>query len=358
MVSKERLLRLFVELVQIDSPSGQEAVIARVLKKRLCGLGLEVFVDEIGNIIGCLPGIGEPLLLCAHMDTVQPGCGVKPVVKNGIVYSDGSTVLGADDKSGIAIIMEVLRALREEGSPSRPLEVVFTVQEELGVLGTKALDLKQFRARQGIVMDFGGPIGTMQIQAPARNELQFVVKGKAAHAGTRPEEGINAIAVAARGVAAMSLGRIDSETTANIGLIHGGTAVNVVPDRVELTGEARSHSLAKLNQQVSAMVQAMEKAVSETGAILRTSVEHGHGAFRLDPNSPWIRKLVVACDGVGVDAQLISSCGGTDANVFNDAGIECVNLSTGTQKAHTTEEQISLSDMITTARLVAAIVAN
>ena len=271
MIDRERLMQTFLELVVIPSPSGEEQVVAAAITRRLEALGLRVETDEAGNLLARVPGRGgdaaqEPLLVTAHMDTVVPCDPVSPVLREGVIYSDGTSILGADDKAGVAAILEVLAALAESQVAHRPLEILFTVSEEKGLRGAKAFDVGRLRASMGIGLDAGGPQGTIVQSAPSQDSLAVEVHGRAAHAGARPEEGINAIRVAAEAIAAMPLGRIDDETTANIGTISGGRATNIIPDLVTLRGEARSRSQAKLAAQTKAMTQALENAATAHGA--------------------------------------------------------------------------------------------
>ena len=352
MIDNERLLETFVSLVRIDSPSGREGAIREELIRRLNVLGLEVHVDETGNVLGRLEGEGEPLLLSAHMDTV-PGVSIRPVINDGLVCSDGTTILGADDKSGIAVILEVLETLRANGS--RPaLEVALSVSEEVGLVGVKGMDMGWFRAKQALVLDMGGPINEVVQAAPVSDKFDAVVHGRAAHAGAHPEDGINAIAIAAKGIARMHLGRIDEETTANIGILRGGDAVNVVPDRVSMRGEARSHSVAKLDAQIAAMRQALQDAVdAHPGARLEICVKRSYQAYRLAEDAPVLRRVAAALEAIGEGAPVLKAIGGgSDANVFNARGIAAVPVSTGMSGVHTHQECIAVSDMVRCAELV------
>jgi tripeptide aminopeptidase len=356
MIDRERLLKTFVALVRIDSPSGQEAALRADLEPRLQALGVETAVDATGNLVGRLPGQGEPLLLSAHMDTV-PGRGIQPTVREGVVYSDGTTILGADDKSGIAVLLEVLTLLQQKGlgAEQRPaIEIALTVGEEVGLLGAKGLDVDRFQAKQALVLDMGGPINVVVNAAPASDKFDAVVHGRAAHAGANPEAGVNAIAVAAQGIAAMPLGRIDKETTANVGLIEGGSAVNVVPDRVALRGEARSHDVHKLDAQIRAMRSALETAVAvNEGAALELAVERAYTSFRVDAESPLLQRLARAMDAMGEGPLMLQAGGGgSDANILNARGIAAVPISTGMAGVHTTGEHVALEDMARCARLV------
>jgi tripeptide aminopeptidase len=347
VIDRERLLDTFLTLIQIDSPSGQEETISAELADRLRKLRVQVTVDQVGNVLGRLEGQGDPLLLSAHMDTVTPGIGIKPHVTDGIVRTDGRTILGSDDKSGLAIILEVLTVLcKRENRPAT--EIAFSVGEEIGLLGAKALDMGWFRARQVLVLDAGGPLNRITYAAPASDKLDAIVHGRAAHAGSNPEDGINAIAIAAQAIAAMPLGRIDEETTANVGSIHGGQAVNVVPDRVEIRGESRSHDTSKLDEQIGAMRDALEKAVAAySGARLELDIERAYEAYRLPQDMPLIRRIAQALETTNqYPPDFRISGGGSDANIFNARGITAVPISTGMQAVHTTDEFIALDDMV------------
>ncbi|MBC7223106.1 MAG: M20/M25/M40 family metallo-hydrolase [Anaerolineae bacterium] len=352
MVQPERLLQTFLELLRIPSPSGQEAAIAQHLVERLRRLGLDARLDRAGNVLAYTPARDGALLLGAHMDTVGQKGEVHPVVEGDLIRSDGSNILGGDDKSGIAIILEALTSLREEGEDLPPLQVVFTVSEEVGLVGAKSLDPADLVATEGIELDTGGPVGTIIVQAPAQDSLHVVVHGKKAHAGAEPEKGINAIRVAAEAIAAMPLGRIDEETTANIGVIHGGEATNIVPDRVEVKGEARSRDPEKLARQVEAMVRAFQEARDRHRAGLDLEVTRAYEAYRLTEDTPIVREVMAAVRAQGLEPVLMPSGGGSDANIFNALGVTTVNFSTGMEAVHTPEERIRLSDMVVGARVL------
>ncbi|GAB4409873.1 MAG: tripeptidase T [Anaerolineales bacterium] len=356
MTNHPPIVDTFLRLVQIDSPTGHEQQLAETLCQMLRDLDAEVRTDAAGNVIATLDGEGDPILLSAHMDTVEPGRGIKPRIADGIITSDGTTILGSDCKSGIAVILDVLRRLKATGDRHRPLDIVLSVSEEGGLVGAKRLDVAAVRAKVGLVLDSGGPIGTLVRQAPCQDSLAVTIHGKAAHAGTDPEKGINAIVVAAEAIAQMPLGRIDAETTANIGKISGGIATNIVPDRVEIAGEARSLKGEKLAAQTSRMVKAFETAAAKHGARADIQVTRSYEAYFLPDDHPWIRHLVALCKRVGVEPILMSSGGGSDANVYNAKGIQCVVTSTGMSNVHTTAEQIAVADLLAAADLVYAVV--
>ncbi len=352
LVNQDRLVNTFTDLVKIDSPSGGEKQAAEFVAARLRALGLEPTVDALNNVTAFLPGTGEPFLLNAHTDSVAPCLGIKPQVANGKITSDGTTILGADDRAGVAAILEGLAAIVEANQEHRPLELAFTVQEEVGLFGAKALDLKPFKAKMGAVMDSHGPVGTIIVQSPTHNVIDVTITGKAAHAGVEPENGINAILVAAEAIAAMPLGRIDEETTGNIGVIQGGAARNIIAEHCELVGEARSRRETKLKRQTNAMVRALQRAAKKHRALVDVRVTRAYDMFRFAPKDPVIQQVSAAIERMGGKVQLDVTGGGSDANVFNAHGIACVPVSIGYEKIHTTEEFIPVAELVKTAQLV------
>ena len=272
MIDQGRLLATFLALVRIESPSGREDELAHHLMGALSDLGLEATRDGAGNVLGRWDGRGRgaPFLLGAHMDTVTPCENVAPVVEGGIVRAGGDTILGADDKSGIAQILEMIAVVEERGLSHPPIEALFTAGEEVGLRGAKGLNIGELRASWAVILDHD-QIDEIVVCAPSHDQLRAVVHGKAAHAGAKPEDGVNAILIAAEAVAAMPLGRIDAQTTANVGMIQGGGATNVVPALVELSGEARSRSEAKLSEQIDAMRRALEEAAGATAGGSRST---------------------------------------------------------------------------------------
>ena len=357
LVNGERLVETFLGLLRIDSPSGGEQELAECVKAHLRALGAEVDSDGMGNVIARLPGRGEPLLLNAHLDSVQPCLGIRPVVDGDIIRSDGRTVLGADDRAGVAVILEALRTIVERGLTSPPLEIVFTVMEEAGLRGAKELDYGRIRAREGLSLDSSGPVGTLVVAAPYIATIAAAVHGKAAHAGLCPERGVSAILVAAEAIARMPLGRIDEETTANIGTIKGGKARNIVPDRTELVGEARSLNEAKLEWQIQRMVEALQRAATERGAKVEVRVERTLSGFSLAEDEGIVQKVVRALNRLGIRPKLASSMGGSDANVFYEHGIKVVNLSVGFEDVHSTREWIPIEELIKCSEVLVGVLA-
>lgn len=346
----------FLKLVEIDSPSGEEKEIAHYIKETLQQQGVKVEEDAAGNLLARLPGDpGMPVLMIgAHMDTV-PARGVKGVIKEGAIYSEGDTILGADDKAAIAGLLSLVRKLREAREAHPPLELVFTVGEEVGLKGAKAFDVGRLQARMGFVLDSAGELGSMVVQAPVQNQMEVFITGRAAHAGINPEEGISAIKVAARAVAEMRLGRIDAETTANIGRIEGGEARNIVPERVYIMGEARSLVRAKLDAQTQHMEECFRKAAEEAGAGVEIKVELLYPEFCLKPDAPVVQLAREAALSLGLTPRLEKSGGGSDANIFNSRGLPTVNLGIGMRQVHTRQEHIYIRDLELIPELLMAI---
>lgn len=365
-INRERLVQNFLKLVQIDALTRQEAAMAEELIRQLAAIGIEAGQDDAGkkiggnagNVIANIPGtVDKPaIMLCAHMDRVTPGAGVKPQIKDGIITSDGTTILAADDLAGVTAIIEALTALKESGLDHGPIDVVFTVAEEGGLFGAKNLDYSRISARMGFVFDSDGPANHIVVQGPAQDRIEAEITGKAAHAGAAPEEGINAIAAASRGLARMKLGRIDHETTANIGIIKGGTATNIVPDKVELVGEARSLRDDKLDAQSQHMKECLEQGAKELGATAKVTVSRLYSAFNLAKDDPVVQIATKAVRRLGYEPVLKSTGGGSDANIFNGAGIPSVNFGLNLKKVHTTEEHIAIDDLAGAAEMILAII--
>jgi len=356
VIDEDRLLNTFLDLVKIDSPFGEEGEVARYAAGRLRGLGFEVHTDSIHNVFGYLPGTGKPILLNAHMDGVDPCRGIKPQVgADGIIRSDGTTILGADDRAGVAIILEAAHVITSEKLTHLPIEVVLTVREERGHDGAKHLDYARIRAKQGLAVDGTGPVNALFIAAPSQNRIEAAIRGKAAHAGAAPEEGINAIRVACEAIARMPLGRLDEETTSNVGTIHGGIASNIVPDRVEITGEVRSHSEDKLQHYTQQIVDELEAAAAQARAQADVKITRSYTAFRLRESDPVVKRVTEAAQSGGLEPSLVATGGGSDANEFNAHGIQTLMISPGVMKEHTTEEYIALANMVKCTDLLVAV---
>ncbi|MDU4959518.1 MAG: M20/M25/M40 family metallo-hydrolase [Sporomusaceae bacterium] len=369
MVNKERVLQEFFELVRITCRTKAEREVADVLKQKIASYKWQVDVseDEVGEKIGGNCGnvyfflkgnvAGAPaMLLSAHLDCVEPSAGVEPVLKDGIITSAGDTILGGDDKAGVVAIMEALRVVHERNLPHGDIQVVFTVAEEGGVNGSKNMDPSWLKADFGFALDSSGTPGKIVTEAPGQNKIDVVVHGKTAHAGLAPEEGVNAIVVAGKALAALQQGRIDSETTANVGQIRGGGATNIVPDKVELFCEARSRDMAKLEAQTQSMVATFEQVAAENGAKATVTVKKAYGPFVLAADSLPVQTAVRAANAVGLTPSTEATGGGSDANFFNAYGVPTAVLAVGMSKVHTTDEYIREEHLYQTAAWVTAII--
>lgn len=354
-MQRERLLATFLDLVRHDNPSGEEDAIVSYIGNILEGMGLKVEQDNSLNLLARLPGTGDPILLNAHTDSVQPCRNVQPVVEGGIIRSSGDTVLGADDLAGVAAILEAVRSIHESGRSHRAAEILFTSQEETGLCGANAFDYTHLRAREGITLDSPGEPGGICLGAPSQANLLAIINGRASHAGIAPEEGISAIRVAAEAIAAMPFGRIDKETTSNIGVIHGGEATNIVTPRVELRGEARSHSPQKLKAQIQAMVDALRTAGTRHRAQVEITVTYPYQAYRLDEDEPVVQQVMAAMRRMAIEPYTFIGGGGSDVNVFAQHGLRVANLSIGYQAIHSVEEHIAVADLEFAAQVVATL---
>jgi tripeptide aminopeptidase len=370
MVQQQRLIDTFVELVQIDSETRAERAICDRLIELFSELGLTVHEDDsaartqhgAGNLIATWPATAGmervvPMLFTAHMDTVAPGRGIRPHIDaDGVIRSDGTTILGSDDKAGIAAMIEAIRAINEAGQPHGTIQFVITSGEESGLVGARALDPALLFAQYGYALDSDGEIGMICVAGPTQAKLKIQVIGKSAHAGVNPEKGISAITVAAKAISRMSLGRIDSETTANIGRFEGGGATNVVTDHVVITAEARSLHHEKMVAQVAAMRQALQSATTEYGATFEFEETILYPAFHVAAHEPVLQVAAAAFASLGIPSRTFSSGGGSDANIFNGMGIPTVNLAIGYEQIHTVHEHIRTQDLVNTTRAVIAII--
>jgi tripeptide aminopeptidase len=351
---KINVVEEFMVLASLNSPSRREAPVATYLVGRLRELGIEPVVDDsapltgsdTGNIVVRVPGntAGPAILLGAHMDTVGPTEGMTPVLRDGVIYSNGETVLGADDKAGIAIILAVLAELQTGNVPHSDIEIVFSVQEEVGLFGVKHL-IADLHAAYGYILDSSEDVGSIINQAPSKVDLDFVLGGKAAHAGVCPEKGINAIVAAASAVARLRSGRIDSQTTLNVGVISGGKARNIVPDRAEVAIEVRSTDKEKLEREVQAVLTAFDEAAAASGARLTVLRNAPFETFIIPETHPAIANAFRAARSIGIEPHLKTSGGGMDANIFNSRGLPCVGLGLGVADPHSPHEHIPVDQL-------------
>ena len=367
MVEKQRLVDSFLRLAAINSPLGKEKEVADILERDLRALGFQVVRDNAhkkvkgntGNVIATKKGNvtdAVPIMFSAHMDTVTPTEDWSYKIDGDVIRSNGKTILAADDKAGIAAVMEAMRIVQAKNIPHGDIQIVFSIGEEVGLYGAKYLDYSLITSKCAFVYDMGKPVGCVTVAAPSHDNILVKVKGKAAHAGARPEDGINAIAVASKAIANMKLGRIDHETTANIGIISGGTARNVVPDLCEVKGEARSRNEDKLDAQVQHMVEAFHDAAAEAGAEIDMEISRSYHAYRLSEKDEVVRIAVEAARRVGIEPELHETGGGSDASIFNAKGLPATVIGVGYDKAHSTEEYLTISDFVKSAEMAVALV--
>ena len=350
MPNQERLVNDFSDLVRIDSPSGEEWDVARHLSDRLAGLGFQVGRDEHGNVIAREAG-DRPLLLSAHMDTVNPGRSIKPQVVGDRITSDGNTILGGDCKAGVAAILEALQTVRDEGRPRRPVQVVFTRGEEIGLVGASNLDFTMLSATEAVVFDGNGPVNTITGGSPTYMAFDIDIRGRGAHAGVEPEKGLSAIKIASDLIAQLPQGRMDEETTFNIATITGGTVRNAVPSEAKITGEFRSmntESLELLRMQLLATIGKIRGRYA--GAEITEKLEMMFQMYRLDPNEATAQLVTRVMRDMGLQPDIRPSGGGTDGNVFRLHGIESVVVGMATNQMHTIDEYVVIPDLLDTAR--------
>ncbi|GGH24989.1 M20/M25/M40 family metallo-hydrolase [Paenibacillus segetis] len=369
MINQERVIAQFIELVSIDSETKHERQIADFLKAKFESLGLEVVEDDsqaitghgAGNLIATLKPNGdssaEPFLFTCHMDTVTPGVGIKPIIgEDGWIRSDGTTILGSDDKAGVAALLELIQVLKENNLPHGQIQFVITAGEESGLMGARALDAKHLDAKFGFAIDSNGEVGSICVGAPTQARIEIEIFGKSAHAGVNPEDGISAIQVAGKAISRMNLGRIDEETTANIGKFEGGGQTNIVPDYVKLYAEARSISQDKVNKQIADMKEAVDSACRDYHARGEFHSNIIYPAFHFSGSEDVVLLAKKAAGQLGLSGDTFLSGGGSDANIFNGLGIPTVNLAVGYEDIHTTKERIKSEDIVKVAQFALEIV--
>nr|WP_312580019.1 M20/M25/M40 family metallo-hydrolase [Sedimentibacter sp.] len=362
MVNKERLIKTFMDYVKIDSETKNEKAISEKIVQDLKDLGLNVYVDKAGekadsngnNVYCFLEGNKdlEPILFSAHMDTVTPGIGIEPYIDGEYIKSKGKTILGGDDKSGVAAIIEALRVIKENKLPHRPIEVVFSICEEGGLLGAKYVELDKIKSTKAVILDSGNSPSKIVVEAPGQNNIHAKIFGKPSHAGGKPEDGISAIMVLAEAVTNMKLLRIDSETTANIGTFKAVGATNIVSPFAEMIAEARSRSGEKLKKQTEHMIECLENAAKKYGAKLECNVTEKYSSFALDYEDELVEMVSDICKNAGLEVEKIASGGGSDANIYNKNGIKSINLGTGMDLVHTTDERLCIDEFVAVTKIV------
>lgn len=367
-IHRERLTELFLELVKIDGVSKRERPVADFVKDFLEKLSIEVYEDDAGanvkgnagNVIAHIPGTSEgiPVVFLAHMDTVSTTAGVQVEIEDGVIKSGGDTILGADDRAGIAVMLELARLLKTERIPHADVSLVFTIAEEVGLCGAAFLDTHLLEGKVVFVLDSSDRPGTMVNRTAECRVFSIRVQGKAAHAGVEPEKGVDAIHAVSTAIAGLKLGRIDDETTANIGLIKGGTARNVVPELVTVEGEVRSTSREKLDKILSGIVSAFKRLEETHGVKVDISTSTSFQMVNIEPTDPVLILGEKSIRDSGLEPELVTVGGGSDANALAAKGIKAINLGIGYKDVHSSAESISIEDLCSVARIVMAIIEN
>jgi len=362
MINQNRVVDEFIKYVKISSPTKSEGKFAQFIKAELESLGFDVIIDDAGpkagsdtgNVVAKLKGTveGDPILFSCHMDTVSPSIDIKPVIKDGVIYSDGTTILGGDNKAGIAAVVEAIKVIKENNIDHGPIEISFSIFEEGGLHGAKNLDYAQFESKRAFILDSGGDPGQIIVKGPAQDKISVTITGTPAHAGVAPEEGVSAIMVAAKAIDNMQLLRIDEETTANIGVINGGSVTNIVTPEVTIQAEARSLDNDKLDKQSKHMAKCFEDAAKVYGAKVDVEIIRMYSAFSVDHDDAIVAVAKEACKNIGLVPTIESSGGGSDTNVFNAMGLKAINLGIGEKKPHTLGEHLHIKDLVKVSELI------
>ncbi|MDQ6745357.1 MAG: M20/M25/M40 family metallo-hydrolase [Actinomycetota bacterium] len=350
---RERLHQTFEGLCRIESPSGHERACADWVIEELRALGLDVQEDgagstagaDAGNLFARIPGRSErAIMLCAHLDTVPATAPIEPELVGGAWRNANAGILGADNKAAVAVLVELTRRVLRAGAgaPEVGLELVFTVSEENGLHGAKAFDVGRLRSQFGYVFDHASPIGEIVVASPTYQRFTADLRGRAAHAGIRPEAGRSAIAAAAQAIAALPLGRLDAETTCNVGLVRGGTATNVVPERCRVEGEVRGLQDRRVEEVLTALIDRFQDAADSAECDLDMTVERMFGGYRTKPSAPLVLSAARALAACGYSPRHIATGGGSDANAFQAQGFQCANLANGTERNHEPHERVSV----------------
>lgn len=366
-VNRERLVQTFLDLARQNTPPRQEKAASDIAFAMLEEIGFSCVYDaagekvggNVGNLIAFKSGsvTGAPsIFFSAHFDTVEPTPGLEPIIEGDIIRSDGKTIVGADDKCGLAPIIEGMRMLREQEIPHGDIQLLLTICEEIGLVGAKAMEPSDIKADYGFVLDAGPPVGSFVYSAPTQEIFEVFIHGRAAHAGAQPEDGISAVVVAAKAIARMKLGRVDFETTANVGIIQGGTATNIITENVYLKCEVRSRKRAKLEKHRLAMIAALEEEAAALGATVEIKLYEAYAGYELGMDDPTLLIGQRAAESIGLEPLLRVTGGGADANVFNANGVPTTVLGCGMTNIHRHDEFVKISDMEKSAQLVVAIV--
>jgi tripeptide aminopeptidase len=362
LIQEKRVVQEFCELVSIDSLSFHERQMADILIQKCQELNIDIKEDDAGkhyqshagNLYASIPGTleGEPLLFCAHMDTVEPGIAKKPIIKDRKITSQGNTVLGSDDVAGIVAILESIRILKEHHIPHRTIEIIFPIAEEAYIKGSQVFDYTKIKSKQAYILDLSGDMGRASLQEPTLLSFQIEVIGKASHAGFSPEKGIHSIALTSQAITQIPQGRIDEETTVNIGKITGGTATNIIPESTIIEGEIRSFNHDKAIQAYEQITHIFKSIVNQHNAQLRTHHQIHLKAYKVSLDEPVVQRFINICHQLNVTPQLTKTLGGSDNNSFMQNGIKGIVLASGMNQVHTTNEYIYIDDLLLSIEMI------
>ncbi|MFZ5424662.1 MAG: M20/M25/M40 family metallo-hydrolase [Patescibacteria group bacterium] len=351
MINEKRLLNTFLKIVSIDSPSGFEQGMVAYVSDYLNSLKYKIQIDSYGNLICKIPGEkNSTLLLTAHLDTVEPGCGIIPLVEDGVVKSVGNTILGADNKVGVACLLEVAHTISENNIEHPSLELVFTLSEEVGNYGALNLNYSLLTAKEGFSFDGSDTFGAITVASPFYNRFDISLEGTASHAG-KPEGANNVIMPLLNVLNSINLGRITDNTLCNIGVVALGTTRNTVPGKVEVKGEVRSYTEAELNKYTDLIVGYFQSSAQKFNATVSCDVVRENGGFKLSESDRLLSKGVATLEKLNIKPILHESTGCYDANIFFDHGIKVLNFSNGSKNNHTIEEEVSVENLSLTAKL-------
>ncbi len=344
--NKQEIKKLFLDLVKIYSPSGKELKIADYIIKYLHKIGISAYYDGYGNILAQVSGAGKPIALVSHMDTVEPAQNVKPIIRDDLIKTDGSTILGADNKAGITEILSAIAYLRKNNIRHRSLELIFTKEEEAGLRGSLNLDFSKIKSKEVLVIDSCNPLGTIIIASPFVYVINIIIKGKAAHSGAHPERGINAISIAAKAINKLKLGRVNKSTSINIGIIHGGVAINIIPELVEIQAEVRSYTKNDAKKEIEKMKMVFKDCTKKYKALCRFKYNLVCGGYFHRKNDDLIKTITRINEKLGIKTTYKQTGSGSDANIFAMRKIKAINIAYGGKNMHTTKESIKLNEIV------------
>jgi len=361
MVQTDRIVNEFIKMASMDAPTGAERPVADYCTAALQAMGFtgeednagEILGGNCGNLYAFLPGTGDPILFSCHTDTVVPCLGKRITMdSDGTIHAAGDTILGADDVAGIAEIFEGVRSVLEDGAHHRPIEVVLSVSEEKKLRGAKEFDFSRVQAKEGYILDVDGPLGTAVIAAPRSYRFLATVHGRAAHAALSPELGINAAVIASTAISRLNWGRLDADTTSNVGIIRVEGATNIVPATCYLECEVRSLAPEKADARIDEMKQAFEQAAAEFGGTVDLEIIFSYEAYQIDPADPVVKRFEDACRQLGITPVLTRSCGGSDNNIYTPKGFHGIVVAPGMHEIHGVNEHTSAQELTTMAKMV------